>query len=97
MLQESGESQVCDRLAQHVREAAKEAGVIRDTPYYWAQPKLTPETQSVVIVQLVALQIIEKGVRKRSPTDRGSYWQLTTYGERYLTQLRARRRSADTD
>lgn len=40
-------------------------------------------------VQLQALGLIKKGDKKRAPSDHNIYWQLTPYGEQYITRLRA--------
>lgn len=44
------------------------------------------------IVQLRALGLIEENQRKRSVTDKGTYWSLTPYGDLKMVQLRALRR-----
>ena len=95
MLQEASEQSICSRVAQQIGDAGKEAGIIRENTRndaFGFRPELTPEAQSTVIVQLIALRIIEKSTRKRSLTDTRAYWKLTAYGEHYLTQLHARRR-----
>jgi hypothetical protein len=45
------------------------------------------------IVQLRALQLITESVKKRGVRDTRTYWQLTPYGDRLMTQLRALRRA----
>lgn len=45
-----------------------------------------------VIVQLRALNLIQTGQKRRGVNDRGSYWSLTDYGDRYLVALRAKRK-----
>jgi hypothetical protein len=45
-----------------------------------------------ILVQLMALGLIQKSERKRSVTDTGTYWSLTPYGENRTIQLRALRR-----
>jgi hypothetical protein len=42
-----------------------------------------------LLVQFRALGLIEKSERKRSVSDKGSYWTLTAYGDAHLTTLRA--------
>jgi hypothetical protein len=44
-------------------------------------------------VQLIALGIIQKGDRRRPPSDANVYWKLTPYGERMLMSLLARRKA----
>jgi len=43
-------------------------------------------------VQLRALNLIDKGTKKRTVSDGQTYWRLTTWGERYLASLLAIRR-----
>jgi hypothetical protein len=43
----------------------------------------------MVKIQLVALGLIEKGVRKRAVNDSQTYWRLTPYGETYVMSLHA--------
>lgn len=53
---------------------------------------ITTDDFGTVIVQLVALGLIEKSNKKRSVSDTGTYWKLTPYGETRTIQLRALRR-----
>lgn len=50
------------------------------------------ESFQTVKVQLMALGIIQKSQRKRTPSDRETYWSLSPYGEHYVTKLKAIRR-----
>lgn len=45
-----------------------------------------------VIVQFQALGLIEPGMKKRAVSDSHTYWKLTSFGEKYLIQIRALRR-----
>lgn len=49
-----------------------------------------------IIIQLKALGLIEKSIRKRSLKDSGTYWQLTSKGNNLITNLRAKTRKSDT-
>lgn len=49
-----------------------------------------------VIVQLRALGLIQIGQKKRGVNDKGNYWSLTEIGDRYLVNLRARRKDGST-
>lgn len=40
-------------------------------------------------IQLMALGIIQKSERKRTPSDKETYWSLTPYGAHYVTKLKA--------
>jgi hypothetical protein len=55
---------------------------------------LQDETFGTLLVQLRALGLITRSERKRSVSDRGTYWALTPYGDGHLTTLRAISREA---
>ena len=68
--------------------------------------KLPDETFGNLVVEFRALGLITWSERKRSVSDRGSYWALTPCGDDHLTTLRAstpeaasaaRERSADSE
>lgn len=52
----------------------------------------TIDVFSDVLVQLLALRLIERGTTKRTVADRQRYWKLTAAGEDRMMQLRARRK-----
>jgi hypothetical protein len=54
--------------------------------------KLTEEDFGRLIVQLRALGLVARSERKRSVSDKGTYWTLTPYGDAHLTTLLAIRR-----
>nr|AGU09710.1 protein of unknown function DUF4062 [uncultured organism] len=56
-------------------------------------PSLAPEVVSDVVVQFFALGVIERGVKKRTVSDKGKYWALTDLGQDQMMKLRAKRRS----
>lgn len=43
----------------------------------------------IIIVQLRALGLIETSQKKRTPSDKNTYWKLTPYGDYIMTQLLA--------
>lgn len=49
------------------------------------------------IVQLRALGLITSGKRKRGVNDKATYWTLTPYGDFRMTQIRALRRTMESD
>ena len=51
--------------------------------------KLPDETFGNLVVEFRALGLITWSERKRSVSDRGSYWGLTPCGDDHLTTLRA--------
>ncbi len=55
----------------------------------------TPDIDTC-LVQLRALGLIRESDRKRSVTDKQTYWTLTPYGDRTMVQLRALRREPVT-
>ncbi|WP_349308313.1 hypothetical protein [Microbacterium sp. MM2322] len=55
---------------------------------------MTNEVVADVIVQLFAIGVIERGVKKRTVSDKGKYWALTELGQDQMMKLRAIRRSA---
>ncbi len=50
---------------------------------------LREEDFQTIKIQLLALGLIQKSIRKRGTSDRNTYWCLTAYGEHYITVLRA--------
>ncbi|MGY6518799.1 MAG: DUF4062 domain-containing protein [Lysobacteraceae bacterium] len=48
-----------------------------------------------VAVQFQALGLMESGTKKRPVSDSNTYWKLTPFGENYLIQLRALKRSTE--
>ena len=52
------------------------------------------ECFQTIKVQMIALGIMRKSERKKPPSDIHTYWQLTPYGEHYVTTLKAVRRVA---
>jgi hypothetical protein len=45
-------------------------------------------------IQLQALGLMTPGTKKRAVSDTNTYWKLTTFGEKYLIQVRALRRNS---
>lgn len=56
--------------------------------------ELGPKVVDDILVQLFALGLISRGTKKRTVSDKGKYWALTSYGEDLLMKLRAFRRDA---
>ncbi|SCY46228.1 DUF4062 domain-containing protein [Desulfoluna spongiiphila] len=46
-------------------------------------------------VQFQALGLMEPGTKKRAVSDTNTYWNLTSYGERYLIKIKALRRNSN--
>jgi hypothetical protein len=51
--------------------------------------EITDETFETVLVQLLALGLIQKGVQKRGVNDTNKYWTVTPWGEKSALRLRA--------
>ena len=58
-----------------------------------ANVSLNEEDFQTIKVQLLALGLIAKSIRKRGVRDPETYWTLTRYGENYATVLKAIRAS----
>lgn len=50
------------------------------------------EAVNMVVVQLNALGLIDKGIKRRPIQDKNIYWRLTPAGEKYMYELRAIRK-----
>jgi len=55
--------------------------------------KISSHDFHTILIQLMAVGLITKSERRRSVTDKGTYWTLTPYGRTRLIQLRAVRRA----
>lgn len=108
MLDESDESGLEVALSDWVFE--REFSVLVQKAldgYKGAERKLRDETMrsfsldidkdafGVIVLQLVALGLIQKSEKRRSVRDSTTYWTLTPYGLSYATRLRARRKGSD--
>jgi hypothetical protein len=51
-------------------------------------------TQDRFRVQFQALGLVAPGLKRRAVSDAAQYWRLTSYGERYLLNIKAERRPA---
>jgi hypothetical protein len=48
-----------------------------------------------IIIQLLALELIERGKKQYASDDAGTFWRLTEYGQNYLIKLRALHRKPE--
>lgn len=55
-------------------------------------PTLAADVVPDVVVQLFALGVIQRGVKKRTVSDKGKYWALSDLGQDQMMKLRAQRR-----
>jgi hypothetical protein len=70
------------------RKAAKEQGE-QVHSFRGTRIELPDDHFGTVLIQLRALGLLSRSERKRSVTDKGTYWTLTPYGDEHLTSLRA--------
>ncbi|MBA4801600.1 MAG: DUF4062 domain-containing protein [Euryhalocaulis sp.] len=89
LLQEASESSFKSRICAF---AESEKDVQGRSAQLGLRPQIKNEDFDKIKIQLVALNLIQKGQTKRSATDKNVYWGLTDYGEEYLMKLRAMKR-----
>ncbi len=58
--------------------------------------EIVEDAFETIKVQLKALGLMQRSTRKHTPSDHNVYWQITPYGEQYLTGLRAIKKGEDT-
>ena len=83
MLDESSEDVFFQRLQSYL--ATNAPGVDGHS----ATPSLRREDFETVLVQFIALGLVEKSPRKHTASDRNTYWRVTKYGELRVMQLKA--------
>jgi len=81
MFDEASESELRRQLARKVE--ASDSNVRENTV------RINEEDFQTVKVQLFALGLIRKSVKRRAVSDTQTYWTLTPYGERHATVLKA--------
>lgn len=60
-----------------------------------ARVELETDDFGTVLIQMRALGLVERSERKRSVSDKGTYWTLSPYGDEHLMKLRAIRRATE--
>lgn len=83
---EASEGDVKEMLARYVGWDSNIKGDSRDHD-------ISDESFAVVMVQLRALGLIQRGKRKRAVSDIRNYWELTKKGESYLIGILARKKT----
>ena len=83
-------------VKSHLDSLIEREDIIRDDPRY-EYVSVNAESVNQIIVQLVALGLIEKSIRKRAVSDKATYWSLTPFGERQVMLLNAIRSSDAQD
>jgi hypothetical protein len=84
-----------DNNSEMLLDKSSEIGKTRAALQDLSQEKaaITSDDFGTILVQLTALGLIRKSERKRSVSDTGTYWALTSYGEARTVQLRAIRKA----
>jgi hypothetical protein len=88
------------KYGKSVRKEAREYIELQgETPTSYRRTSVTLSSDDfgTVLVQLRALGLITRSDRKRSVSDKATYWTLTPYGDEHLTTLRAISRNDQTD
>jgi hypothetical protein len=93
LLDEASEKEIADILQRFGIE------LVRDQPdvwpaeiLEWSERQVSPKTVDDVLVQLFALDLVARGIKRRTNADRNRYWVLTRAGQDQLMRLRAIRR-----
>jgi hypothetical protein len=78
-----------DEASEADLERTLEGKIAADAGLERWQVKVRDEDFQTIKVQLRAIGLIQKSVKKRSLKDTDTYWALTPYGEHYATVLKA--------
>ncbi|WP_461474469.1 DUF4062 domain-containing protein [Microbacterium sp. HJ5] len=95
LLHESSEPEMSKVLEAYARQMWRDKNAeLRPSNFgkQTAVPTLGTDVVADVVVQLFALGVIERGVKKRTVSDKGKYWALTDLGQDQIMKLRAIRR-----
>lgn len=98
LLQEAEESELHDGLQLLLRIAYDRDPTRQPSDFIQAIDfGAYPEDVHTIVVQFLALRLIEKGTQKRAVTDAGRYWKLSDVGRERLMMLRAIRKEPNED
>lgn len=79
-----------EEIRSHLNaEAAKRDFEAKQVTFYGVEAELDEEDFGTIRVQFIALGLMRRSDRKRSVSDKGTYWTVTPYGETKVIQLRA--------
>lgn len=81
-----------DECSEHRMKLAMNDWISRHVPD--KRSDILENCFQTIKVQLIALGIIQKSERKRTPSDTQTYWSLTAWGANYVTKLRAVRKTS---
>lgn len=76
------------KLSNYIAQTFKNEQNIKDYSHF----SLSSESFGLIKVQFRALGLITSGTKKRSATDKQTYWKLTPYGDNVMNQLLAVRK-----
>ena len=82
-------------ISQYLREAFREFFAKKSLEL--SSASLTSEAKDAIVVQFIAIGYVQKGQKKRTVSDRGTYFTLTELGERAMYELRAAKRPTPAD
>ena len=94
LLQEASEESMKNAVEQKIPEVLGPESFYRQ--HLGEQPHISADGFQTIKVQLLALGLIQRSVRKRAVSDAGTYWTLTPYGEGQMMRLRALHRASPT-
>ena len=91
LINEGSPSLIRSRVSEAARERYRDEldSLYDDKIETFEDIVIQTDSLDVVIVQFIALGLIQKGVRKRTVNDKGAYFALTAQGERTMYELRA--------
>ena len=94
MLNESSEELFRKNIGEYIEKHCNWKACIHDVDNYesFRDFSITTESFGVVKVQFRALGLIELSTKKRSPSDKETYWKLTPYGDYIMTKILARKK-----
>ena len=89
MIDEESETRLAGVINKFLKRKIKEIEIIGEPKkrLITFDKAVSKDCFLIIIVQLNALGLIKKSVKKRSLTDSGTYWTLTPYGENLMIKL----------
>ncbi|HWA18073.1 MAG TPA: DUF4062 domain-containing protein [Devosia sp.] len=97
LINEGSLNQIADRVSEAAvdRHEATLEEIYSDDVETFVSIAIQAMSLDVVVVQFIALGLIQKGIRKRTVNDRGAYFALTARGESAMYEIRAVRRGQE--
>ncbi|WP_109002630.1 DUF4062 domain-containing protein [Streptomyces rishiriensis] len=85
MMDEVSDGEINSTLANHISDRLSEAGRMPD--FFDRQIRISRTEWDTIKVRFRALELIEKGTKKRAVSDKNCYWKLTSHGELQLMRM----------